>query len=188
MTPLRPWILSLLLAAAAAGLILPAAAPAYACTCLQRSPREYVEGADLVLTGKVLRLTGGEADPDAIVLVLRYLKGDGPSQIAVDDPPDQASCGIFDADSLGETYLLFLRGQEEPFRTDLCAGSLRLAGERADQRFFQEIVALTGSGRPPERSGLPVPAPLVPLAAVAGAAALAIASVFLLRRRIIGRG
>jgi len=175
-------------AVALAGVVLSTAQPAYACSCAALTPVDAVASADVVAIGKVVRLTTADAeslppDEDATVLVERYLKGDGLREITVDDPPSSASCGIFEAESLGQRYLLFLTGDASPFETNLCSRSTELAGQPFDQQLLEDVAAVTGSGSPPGESfpWLPV---LVP-AAVFGAALLA-ASAFVLRRRIIG--
>lgn len=175
---------------AAASVLISAARPAHACSCAAITPAQAVAGADVVAIGKVVRLTTAEAeslspDEDATVLVERYLKGDGPREISVDDPPSSASCGIFEAESLGKRYLLFLTGDASPFETNLCSRSTELAGEATDQQLLEDVAAITGSGSPPGESfpWLPV---IVP-AGVFGAVLLA-ASAFVLRRRIIGGG
>ncbi len=187
---MRPFLLALSLVALG-GLLTSAAAPrAHACSCAALTPTEYVRQADVVAIGKVIRLTTEEAgaqppDEDAIVLVERYLKGGGAREIAVDDPPSSASCGIFDAGSLGKRYLLFLTGETSPFETNLCSRTAELAGEPGDQQLLEDVAAITGSGSPPGEGfpWLPVIAP----AAVFGAVLLG-ASAFVLRRRIIGAG
>ena len=173
---------------ALAAVLLPTARPAQACSCAALTPAEAVAGADVVAIGKVVRITTAEAgfpeaDPDATVLVERYLKGDGPREIAVDDPPSGAECGIFEAESLGKRYLLFLTGEAPLLRTHLCSRTTELAGEPTDQQLLEDVAAITGSGSPPGESfpWLPV---IVP-AGVFGAVLLA-ASAFVLRRRIIG--
>lgn len=174
---------------ALAGSLFGAATPAYACSCAALTAAEYVRQADVVAIGKVVRLTTAEdgsqpPDQDALVLVERYLKGDGPREIAVDDPPSSASCGIFDAESLGKRYLLFLIGETSPFETHLCLRTTELAGEPGDQQLLEDVAAITGSGSPPGE-GFPW-LPLIAPAAVFGAALLA-ASAFVLRRRLAGR-
>ncbi len=130
------------------GLLTSAAAPrAHACSCAALTAAEAVRQADIVAIGKVIRLTTEEAggqppDEDAMVLVERYLKGDGPREIAVDDPPSSASCGIFDAGSLSKRYLLFLTGETSPFQTNLCSRTTELAGDRSGRRLRR---------RPPRR-------------------------------------
>jgi len=173
---------------ALAGSMHSAATPARACSCAGLTTAEYVRQADIVAMGKVVRLTTAEdgsqpPDQDAMVLVERYLKGDGPSEIAVDDPPSSASCGIFDAGSLGKRYLLFLTGETSPLETNLCSRTTELAGEPGDQQLLEDVAAITGSGSPAGEGfpWLPVIAP----AAVFGAALLG-ASAFVLRRRLMG--
>ena len=175
-----------------AALVLPLGAPpAYACSCAFRTAPEFVSYADVIVTGKVIRLVEGQppGDPDAVFLAQRYLKGSGPEEIDVDDPLGTGDCGFLDDGSLGEPYVMFLTGQNSPYETNLCTGSIRLAGEDYDQRFLAEVVAITGPGSLPlPSSGEDVPWPQIVVGSALGAFALIGASAIVLRRRIIGRG
>ncbi len=175
-----------------AAVLLPfGALPAYACSCVPLTAQEKVNGADVVAAGKVIRLVEGRppGDPDAVFLAQRYLKGSGPEEIDVDDPLGTGDCGFLDDGSLGEPYVMFLTGQNSPYETSLCHGSIRLAGEDYDQRFLAEVVAITGPGSLPlPSSGDDVPWPQIVVGSALGAFALIGASAIVLRSRIIGRG
>ncbi|MBI1885324.1 MAG: hypothetical protein HYS09_03260 [Chloroflexi bacterium] len=169
-----------------AGLTLGPVPPAYACSCAASTAAELVAGADIVATGKVVRLLDEErGGVDAIVVVQRYLKGDGPVEITVDDPVGEADCGFLERDSLGEPYLLFLQAGVGRYRTNICDGSTHLAGEEGDQRFLDEVVAVTGLGTPTGDGDVPWPS--IVLGSALGGIALALASAILLRRRIMGQ-
>ena len=199
LTILRRLLLPIALLATAAVLLSAAVPSAYACSCAALTARQHIENADVIAIGKVIRLNetseqfppvegksdGAVPDLDAVVLVQRYLKGDGPTEIAVDDPPSGGACGFLEEASLGETYLLFLKGQSSPFETNICAGSGQLAGEARDQQFLEEVVAITGRGAAPEEH---FPWVIVGVGAGLGGALLVGASALLLRRRIMARG
>ncbi len=179
----------------AAALLPLGAPPTYACSCALQTPRQYVGLADIVATGKVIRLydtrepRSGAEDRDAVFLVQRYLKGAGPRQINVDDPVGDGDCGFIDVESLGQPYVLFLSGSESPFQTSICSGSTHLAGAQQDQLFLADVVAITGQGSLPAPSGGgDLPWPQIVLASALGGLALVAATAYLLRRRIIGRG
>ena len=197
MTTLHRLLAPLALLATAAVLLSAAVPSAYACSCAALTARQHIENADVIAIGKVVRLEdttepvptvpgksdGAVPDLDAVVLVQRYLKGVGPAEITVDDPPSGGACGFFDEASLGETYLLFLKGQSSPFETNICAGSGQLAGEARDQQFLEEVVAITGRGAAPEEH---FPWVIVGVGTGLGVI-LAGASAILLRRRIMAR-
>ncbi|MFB3093431.1 MAG: hypothetical protein ACE1ZN_03385, partial [Dehalococcoidia bacterium] len=134
-------------------------------------------------------------DIDAVVAVERYLKGDGPAEIEVDDPPSGGTCGFLEQESLGQRYLLFLTGETSPLQTHLCSGSLPIEGpgrwtlavsEEFAANALQEVQAITGPGSlpptgiapPADKSGDSAPWLVIAL----GTAALAGAFAFLLRR------
>ena len=187
-----------LAAVAIAGLLLPAGLrPAYACSCALLSTEEYVNNADVIAIGTVVQLIetaeqfppveeesdGIIPDIDAVVAVERYLKGDGPAEIEVDDPPSDGTCGFLDQASLGERHLLFLTNS---FTTHICAGSTLLTDDPANLQFLQDVQAITGPGSlpptgfapPADKSGDSAPWLVIAL----GTAALAGAFAFLLRR------
>ena len=169
---------------------------AHACSCVPFTTQGYVDRADVIAIGTVIQLIddedtgGGPNDLDARVSVSRYLKGTGPAEIVVDDPPSGGTCGFLDEGDLGDTYLLFLTGSDSPFESNLCSGNGSLDGptpEHGPER-LDEVRAITGPGVPPEgvpsQAGADTPWLVIGL----GAAVLLAASVFFLRRRIIGRG
>ena len=190
-----------LAAVAITGLLLPAGVrPAYACSCALLSTEEYVNNADVIAIGTVVQLIetaeqfppveeesdGIIPDIDAVVAVERYLKGDGPAEIEVDDPPSGGTCGFLEQASLGQRYLLFLTGETSPLQTHLCSGSTPLVDTPHVQQFLQEVQAITGPGSlpptgiapPADKSGDSAPWLVIAL----GTAALAGAFAFLLRR------
>ncbi len=195
-----------LAAVAITGLLLPAGVrPAYACSCALLSTEEYVNNADVIAIGTVVQLIetaeqfppveeesdGIIPDIDAVVAVERYLKGDGPAEIEVDDPPSGGTCGFLEQASLGQRYLLFLTGETSPLQTHLCSGSTPLVDTPHVQQFLQEVQAITGPGTlPPTDSAPPADesggsTPWLAIAASAGI--LAAASALLLRRRLTRR-
>ncbi len=170
---------------ALAALLRLSAPPAYACDCDPGPAPVRVDNAHVVAIGKVVALTERDIDVDAVVLVQRYLKGSGPTEITVDDPA-VGNCGFLDEASLGLTYLQFLNGDASPFQTSICDGSTHLAGQTYQQQLLEEVVAITGPGSAPSDEG-ENSVPWLPIAlAAGGAAALLAASAWLLRRRIMG--
>jgi len=198
-----------LAAIAIAGFLLPSVNPAYACSCAFSTPQELVDFADVIVIGTVVRLIetteefptpeekpdGQIPDVDAAVQVERYLKGSGPAEIEVDDPPSGGTCGFLEQASLGQRYLLFLTGETSPLQTHLCSGSTPLVDTPHVQQFLQDVQAITGPGTlaptgsapPNEQPGAGVPLLPIVIASSVGAAALAAASALLLRRRLTRR-
>ena len=195
-----------LVAVTIASLLLPSLNPAYACSCAALTPEQYVDNADIIVIGTVVRLIetteefptpeekpdGQIPDVDAAVQVERYLKGSGPAEIEVDDPPSGGTCGFLEQASLGERYLLFLTGETSPLQTHLCSGSMPLIDTPHVQQFLQDVQAITGPGTLPQDSPVPSQSPAddgipwlpIILGSTLGAAALAAASALLLRRHL----
>ncbi len=188
-----------------ASLLLPSVNPAYACSCAALTPEQYVDDADIIVIGTVVRLIetteefstpeekpdGQIPDVDAAVQVERYLKGSRSAEIEVDDPPSGGTCGFLEQESLGQRYLLFLTGETSPLQTHLCSGSTPLVDTPHVQQVLQEVQAITGPGTlPPTDSAPPADesgggTPWLAIAASAGI--LAAASALLLRRRMARR-
>ena len=153
-----------------AGLLLPAGVrPAYACSCAALTPEQYVDNADIIVVGTVVRLIetteefptpaekpGGQIpDVDAALQVERYLKGSGPAEIEVDDPPSGGTCGFLEQASLGQRHLLFLTGETSPLQTHLCSGSTPLVDTPHVQQFLQDVQTITGPGTLPPTGSTP---------------------------------
>lgn len=169
---------------------LSGARTAYACSCGPVSAERYVDRADTIVVGRVkevvVRRLGrslSRGDPDPIVTVERYLKGTGPFEILVDDPIGGGDCGYFSEDSVGKDYLIFLRGESSPFKSDLCTG-IRLLSVPPSTEFLATVESITGTGFLPD--------PTIPNATIdsgANAAWIAIVvGIFLSSFLIMGAG
>ncbi len=133
---------------------------AYACSCAQTTMEERVHAADVVAIGTLVSLYEDETidglgggmlvDTDGVFAIDTYYKGSGPSEIAVDDPPDGGTCGFVSSDSIGQEAVLFLELSDGDYVTHLCAGSHFISG---DEDFRAETIAgieaVTGPGQPP---------------------------------------
>jgi hypothetical protein len=193
--------------------------PAYACSCTGPTlPQAQVDAADTIVIGTVARVFDNPytiensaqpedefevQDVDAVVHVERYLKGGGPAEIIVDDPQHGGGCGILEERSLNSRYMLFLSGEDSPFTTTLCSGSLPIEGpglvtlavtEEYAAAVVEGVTAVTGPGNLPSSdaaapSGSSSDTPWLAIAiggaALAGAGAgLAAAAAWLVRRRL----
>ncbi len=145
--------------------LLSASGTAYACSCAETTVEERVQNADVVAIGTVISLyedrmtvpfKNGETeifDTDGVVRVSAYYKGSGPSNIAVDDPPDGGSCGFVSSDSVGQEAVLFLELSNDEYLTNLCAGSQFLSrDEDLRAETIAAIEAVTGPGQAPNGS------------------------------------
>ena len=136
---------------------------AYACSCAPTTVEERVLSADVVAIGTLTSLYEdrmtvpfkdgeiGIVDADGVFAIDTYYKGSGPSDIAVDDPPDGGTCGFVSSDSVGREAVLFLELSDGEYVTHICAGSHFIYG---DQDFRAETIAgieaVTGPGQPPD--------------------------------------
>ena len=130
---------------------------AYACSCVETTVGDRVHAADVVAIGTLVSLYEDETidglgivDTDGVFAIDTYYKGSGPSEIAVDDPPDGGTCGFVSGDSIGQEAVLFLELSDGDYVTHLCAGSNFISG---DEDFRAETIAaieaVTGPGQPP---------------------------------------
>jgi hypothetical protein len=156
---------------------------------------DQVRGADAIVIAKVRSLSeAGEpsalaGDMNATLSVERYLKGAGPAEIVVEDS-DYVGDPAFTERSIGQRYILLLKGESSPFKALVCAGrNLDQLGAEIAQETVDSIRFITGPGVPPqaaepsetkEDSGFPW-LPVV-IAATASAGALGAAAAWLVRR------
>ena len=137
---------------------LQASNTAYACSCAETTVEERVQSADVVAIGTVVSLYEDETidglglvDIDAVVSLSHYYKGSGPSEVAVDDPPNGGVCGIIGEGSAGREAVLFLTLDDGEYLTHLCAGTQFF---NSTDHFLAETIAaieaVTGPGVPPD--------------------------------------
>jgi len=152
-----------LAALAIAGLLFTNTRAAYGCSCVPSSTQQKVENTDVIVIGTVVRLVedpdervGTDLEVDGIVSVERYLKGSGPSEIEVDDPPSGGLCGFLDQASAGRRYLFFLKGEGAHFSTSSCAGSIPITEDAASQQHLRDVeAAVAGAGSLPDTGSAP---------------------------------
>jgi hypothetical protein len=112
---------------------------AYACSCIDTDPFSRVSGADLIVLGTVQNIEdlGVREDTlegrtvktflgyDLLVAVEEYLKGSGPDALTVhDDSLQSSACSPFDPDSVGTSFLLYLKDRKDgTLGTSICEGS-----------------------------------------------------------------
>lgn len=129
---------------AVVGMLWGSATPAQACSCFGPAA---IDEVDLLAVGVVVSIADddeireagfeGVDDTDAVLSVERYLKGRGPNRILVNDPLPGGGCGIFDENSLGQRYLLYLLLEDSEYRTNICLGTIGL-DDQYDGPFGQE--------------------------------------------------
>ncbi len=172
-------------AIAVAGLLLSTGArPAHA-ICVAKTPEEYVQAADIIITGTVSQMDIvpplDEESPDDLVHTLQatfavdeYLKGSGPHTLTILEPSHTflfddegvlmgrwVEDGVFYQESAGKYYILFLQGEVDSLATHACSGSRIL-----DQQFLEDVheaiaaveaLPPTGSAPAGDRSGETAP-------------------------------
>ena len=152
-----------LAALATAGLLFTSTRPAYGCSCLPSSTQQKVENADVIVIGTVVQLiedpdegVGTELEVDGIVSVERYVKGSGPSEIEVDDPPSGGLCGFLDQTSTGKRYLFLLSGQAAGFSTSSCDGSIPITSDETSEQYLRDVEStVSGAGSFPDTGSAP---------------------------------
>jgi hypothetical protein len=156
-------LLRLLLATAvgALTLVVVTGAPSFACSCVTSGTRDFVDRAEVVLTGTVTdvapppeRAVMSSMDPRTYtVAVDGVLKGAAGGSVTVLSPMSGASCGL-EGVREGRRYVVFASHQsmtgrdEEHLWANLCGGTAP-----ATPAFVTEVEAVTGAGTEPAEDG-----------------------------------
>lgn len=189
-------LLRVLLAAltGAVALVVLPAAPSSACSCVQGTPQEYVDSADVVVLGTVtdrqgppLRPVMSSGDPATYtVQVEQVFKGDVPPTAYVLSADSGASCGLEGVEE-GGRYVVFADRSGGELWASLCGGTAP-----ADPRLLDEVVAASGPPQAPDPRAEPTIRPtagagLALPVAVAGGLALVLLAGALWARLLLRR-
>lgn len=136
-------------------LVVGAAPPCFACSCVAATDEEHYQRADVVFTGKATERhdpsTGGpqgSADPIHWTFdVDGVQKGNADDPAVVETSRDEASCGVTFA--IGRRYQVYATNTGEYLHTDLCSGT-------------RELNASQGPYAPPAATPVPTAAPATP--------------------------
>jgi hypothetical protein len=136
-------------------LLVGAAPPCFACSCVESTDQEHYERADVVFTGKATDRHDpssgspqGSADPIHWTFdVDAVQKGRTDDPVVVETSRDEASCGV--AFDVGRRYQVYATNTGEYLHTDLCSGT-------------RELNASQGPYVPPSATPAPTPAPATP--------------------------
>ena len=141
------------------GVIAFAPTPAYACSCVGGTAPDFVDGADVVVTGTMEErdepaVGDSSADPVTYTIsVDRVYKGTATPAQAVLTPMSGASCGLENI-KLGERYVVFgsyqsLMGEpSDDLWATLCGGT-----DRATPEYVAAVEEAAGEGAPPSSEG-----------------------------------
>ena len=150
--------LRLLLAALVAALttVVVTAGPSFACSCASAGPADFVDRAEVVVTGTVTHIAPppqkavmSSADPTTYTFEVDGVhKGEAGTTIEVLSPSSGASCGLENVEE-GTRYVLFaghqsLEGKDkEHLWANLCGGT-----GRATPEYVTAVEDITGPGQP----------------------------------------
>ena len=133
----------------ALSLVVVSAAPSFACSCAGASTAQYVDGADVVLTGTVTdkqpppkRPVMSSGDPVTYTFdVERTFKGDPSGPVPVLSAMDGASCGL-EGVRVGQRYVVFAsESRRGDLWASLCGGTAPWSAD-----LEADVVAATGPG------------------------------------------
>jgi hypothetical protein len=139
-----------------ATLLMPWASPreANALSCAEMSAEHHVQRAEVVFVGVVLSLGPPPLRNDeAHVIVERYLKGGGPTEVTVVKPgtADFPFMGVtgweWNPNNLGRRYVFFAETEGDHYNISPCIGSRPIAGQ--SDEFLDEVRSVTGPGVAP---------------------------------------
>lgn len=184
----------LLAVGGALAVVITAAAPASACSCVGGGDAAHVKRSDVVFAGEVVDRRSDDMQIAYRFAVDRVFKGDATATTEVWTADQTSACGLTDLTD-GVTYLVYANGGDAGLATSSCSGTRTVSGGDLD-----EVEALVGDGRPPSDAGSAGAAPAragadpaeaatdladrgVALGLVGGAAAMVVAGGLLLGRR-----
>ena len=107
------------------------ASPCWACSCAADTPKGYAKRADVIFTGRVLEVAGGDSDDGthgddnlkARFRVKKVYKGKATRITTVRTNESSAACGYGFAE--GKRYTVFAQKAKKRLSTDLCSGTKR---------------------------------------------------------------
>jgi hypothetical protein len=137
--------------------MLLAPAPAFACSCAALSPAEYVDGTDVVVSGRVLDVSEGRSRPwgtsptTYLVAADTVWQGEVAERFEVvgGGPDDPCSMEGIEAD---RSYVFFLQGRGEVLEGSLCGGT-GFVTERQVDRLLDPVSGQPTRGGPTRTGG-----------------------------------
>lgn len=183
----------LLAVGGAVAVVVTAAAPASACSCVAGGQADYFEWSDVVFTGEVVDRGTDDGTVSYRFAVDRVYEGDAPPQAVVTSGRESAACGMPDL-QVGTAYVVYATADGASLTTSSCSGTREVRPS-----YVERVEWYAGSGHPPgaaatgddpaaaprtEESAAIAERPLA-LALVGGGAAVVIAGGLLLGRRRI---
>ena len=139
------------------GVLLAHSETAQACSCVQATPAESADRAELIFLGTVGETaltnrgrTVSSADPVRVTFdVQTVYKGEADATLTLETARDSASCGY--AFQVGGSYLVYARAVDGKLTTDLCSGTKPEFEATADLTFLgggTVVGNLSGTGFP----------------------------------------
>lgn len=143
------------------GLVLAVAGPSFACSCAMASTKDYVQGADVIVTGTLAELQDppqqqvmSSTDPVTYtVTVDRVFKGDAGSEVEFTSAVSGASCGL-EGMTADRRYTFFLNEGADGLTASLCGGTAPARGglEKQVIRWTGPAATPAAAPSPPARS------------------------------------
>ena len=111
--------------------------PAYACSCVTNSPRDFVGSADLVVEGTVqdVAASSGWSSADDVtyeVAAEAVYKGEVTERFAFVSPASGASCGVEGVEA-DRRYLFLLTRVDDGWHGSLCGGTGQVTAAQAER-------------------------------------------------------
>lgn len=125
---MRNWLIAVAIFLGGVTVAATPALPAAACSCMQATPTEQAELADLVAVGTITDheesadATRSDADATWTVQLAGIYKGRGDGEVEVLSAMSGAGCG-WDHVRVGQEIVLFARADGTRWRSNLCDGS-----------------------------------------------------------------
>jgi hypothetical protein len=133
---------------AMSGLVLAAAAPAFACKCQAADVEQQTSRADAVFVAEVDGVTDDGRKFEYALTATHAYKGTVAREVSISTNKETAACGLGELEN-GTDYVFLVSGAAAPYTATSCGGS----GPASDKR----VESVLGAG-----SGIPEPAPPAP--------------------------
>lgn len=117
-----------------------------ACSCAQPPPpRQALEGATAVFTGKVVKVEQVELERRVTVEVEKDLKAAGGRQVVVRTGLGGGDCGYGFKE--GERYLIYAHGEKDAPATSICTRTCHIDDAEQDLKELDPPAAAAGASR-----------------------------------------
>ncbi len=125
--------------------------PAHACTCIQQTFADQIQGADVIFTGSVVAVSApAEGVVTYDVTADRIFKGGlGGSAVIINSPAQSAACGLGELPA-DRPYVFLVNRSGAAYTAESCGGTAPLSTKTSER-----VARLLGQGQPVATTAAP---------------------------------